>query len=484
MRKRLVVIFLSCIVLTLFCLEIPAAMMTAQTDTQTMVLDRQSDTERFAHLAQPASATRPMTDITADLDRYQLLYGVRAVLVSRENRIEADTRRGTGLGDDVRDDIETALSGERASSPQLIWPWDVSSLVVAVPIVVDGETVGAAATISPTGHARMETLSWWTLLLMGGLVLLGLARLVVEPMVRWILRPVSQLDQAANAITAGELTRRTDASTGPPELRNLATSFNTMAKTIELLIDKQRAFISYTSHQLRTPLAVLRLQLEGLCEEYSSREARLVETLEEVDRLTGICDGLLALGRAESDTVTTCVEDVGAIATERVVTWEAVAARRCVRLRRTGEPSARAVSSSGMLIHVLDALIENAIKFCGHGTTVTVQVDLEPTAEPADPGGSVERGPCGGGAEAGERGWVVIRVTDDGEGMPPEAITRATDPFWRGPGSESRPGSGLGLAICATLVSRMGGRFELRGAEPSGVDARVRLPLPSGDASS
>ncbi|WP_248964096.1 HAMP domain-containing sensor histidine kinase [Sphaerisporangium perillae] len=459
------VIFLSFIVLTLLCLAIPAAMVTAQSITQTMVLDRQSDTERFAHLAQPTSATHPMTDIAAELDRYQTLYGVRAVLVTRENRIAADTRPGTGIGVAEKDDIETALSGERASSPSLIWPWDTSALVVAVPIVVEGEVVGAAVTLSPTDRARMSTLTWWLILVLGGLVILGLARLVVEPMARWILRPVRQLDQAANAIAAGELTRRTDASTGPEELRNLATSFNTMAKMIEELIDKQRAFISYTSHQLRTPLAVLRLQLESLCEEYSSGATRLTETLEEVDRLTGICDGLLALGRAESDTVTTCVEDVGAIATERILAWESLAARHCVRLRRTGGASASAVSSGGMLIHVLDALIDNAIKFCGPGTTVTVQVEVLDSEDPEDPG-------C-----------VDIRVLDDGEGMSPEAAARATDPFWRGPGSESKPGSGLGLAICATLVTRMGGRFELRVAEPSGVDARVRLPLPSATSS-
>jgi signal transduction histidine kinase len=101
---------------------------------------------------------------------------------------------------------------------------------------------------------------------LAGLGLLPLIALVAVawPVSAWVLRPVRRLDAATSRISAGDLTIRADAEAGPAELRRLAGSFNTMMDAVENAAQRQRAFVSDASHQLRNPLTSLRLAVESL----------------------------------------------------------------------------------------------------------------------------------------------------------------------------------------------------------------------------
>jgi signal transduction histidine kinase len=325
----------------------------------------------------------------------------------------------------------------------------------------DGEVIGAVLTISPTTAVRGRIGRAWALIALGSLVAIGLSGFAAWPITGWILRPVRELDDATHDIAGGRLATRVRPVAGPTELRRLAESFNTMADTVNTLLERQRTFVSYASHQLRNPLAALRLRVENLTV-YLSRDGGQEHalTLDEVDRLTRICDGLLALARADAAGLTSVVVDAAAVADGRVEAWRPLARRAGVTLRRSGVDTARVIAAADVIGQVLDALIDNAVKFAGSAATVTIAVDP----------------PAGG--------WVELHVVDDGPGLPDADLAVAARPFWRDPGHGDRPGSGLGLAIVATLVEACGGSMDLSAATPHGLHVRLRLrPADQGLAS-
>ena len=138
---------------------------------------------------------------------------------------------------------------------------------------------------------------------------------VVGPFVRWILRPVHDLDAAALQLAEGNLATRVPALAGPPELRHLARSFNQMADNVETSQAQQRDLIADASHQLGNPLTALRLRLENLRATAASTDAEPGEAdlaLEEADRLNSIVDSLLDLSQVGATQAVAAPLDVAA----------------------------------------------------------------------------------------------------------------------------------------------------------------------------
>ena len=145
--------------------------------------------------------------------------------------------------------------------------------------------------------------AWFAL---GGfaVVLLGLAALLGLWLARGLSRPLVALEVASGRLGHGDLTARAPVE-GPPEIAALATQFNQTASRMGELMATQQQFVADASHQLRTPLTALRLRLENLAAELSDDTAGpLEETQSEVDRLTRLVDGLLALSRAQQPAAT------------------------------------------------------------------------------------------------------------------------------------------------------------------------------------
>ncbi|MEU6997248.1 HAMP domain-containing sensor histidine kinase [Nonomuraea sp. NPDC046570] len=399
---------------------------------------------------------RPLA-MEAEFARYHELFEVDAALFDRYGKLVARSRPELTITADIQKGLEVALSGEQPSLRDTIWPWDSRPLVVAAPVISGDETVGAAVTISATIKLRQYTLGTWCIFLSLSLLALLSARGAVPWLARWILRPIVELDQTAKAIARGELSSRARISSGPAELRGLVESFNGMSDIVEATIAKQRMFVSYASHQLRSPLTVIRLQLENLGAGLDGEDAHeLAAILDEVDRLGYLCKGLLAFAHTESEAMALTVKDMAAIADERLTHWQATACRNDIAIRRTGVDSAVVMAGASVIDQVLDSFIENAIKFSGCGAQVEVRVD------------------------AGADGWKEAWVIDNGPGLQPDEHSRATEPFWRGPATQNIDGSGLGLAISATLAARCGGHVALRAVEPHGLAAGIRLPSAAG----
>lgn len=434
-------------------LGLPLAVTSAEQRSQELFISRADDTERFADVAESALSTGRTTRLAAALVRYDELYDTPALVVDSDGRVVAASREGlTAERADVRGPLLRGLAGRQPQRPHVLWPWDDRPYVVVEPVVRDSRVLGAAVTISPTDRARGEVAGRLFYLGLGGVVaMLAVALAMAVPLVRWVLRPVHDLDEAAHAMESGRHAAHVSERTGPPELRRLASSFNAMAESVAAAVLKQRAFVAQASHQLRNPLTALRLRMENaeayVGDPHGREELRLA--LEEADRLGESVDALLQLARAESTHERPRRLDVSAAVRRRALAWQAAYESSDTPLVVDVPAGLAATGLPDLLEHALDALLDNALKF-GRGGTVEVS--------------------------AGSAGDVVeIRVRDHGPGLPPEELERAGDRFWRSPRHQNVPGTGLGLAITRTLAEESGGSMTLSPAPPHGLEVLVTL---------
>lgn len=453
MRQRMLITYGSLLTIVLVGLVVPLAWTIVARDTQSMFIDRVNDTARFASLAEPALRTGHTASLRAELQQYERLFGIRSAIVDRDGRPILISPEGLPADvPEVTARIDAALTGQRSALGEPAWPWRDDPMVIAEPIASNGEIVGAAVTMSPTARLREGAWRQWAILALASIGVLLVALIAAGPLTTWMIRPVHDLDDVAHALTEGHFHARAPAASGPPELRRLATSFNTMADRLATLIERQRTFVSYASHQLRTPLGTLRLAVDNLSDSIApAGHADRELVVAEIDRLTDICESLLVYARAEATAADAVEVDLVAVVEGRLAAWQLSAEQAGIRLARDGVASAIARTAPAAVDQSLDALIDNAVKFAGSGATVTVTV--------AD----------------GPQGWVDIHVIDDGPGMPIHDLTRAAEPFWRAPGRQNIPGSGLGMTIATALVTASGGSLTLMPGEERGLHALIRL---------
>ncbi|MEV0680514.1 HAMP domain-containing sensor histidine kinase [Actinosynnema sp. NPDC050436] len=449
MLRRLLVLIVPLLVALVAALGVPLAFAVVQRESRETYLDRLGDAGRFASLAENALSSGRRTALREELDRYDRLYGIAAALISTDRSVVESSRLPFPLTDPHVDaGLDAAFSGYRGDADQEVWPWEDVDLVVVEPVGRDSEVVAAVVTISPTGGLRRAVLRQWGLLALVGLVpMLGVVA-VAWPMSRWVLRPVRRLDDATAAVASGRLDARADEVGGPPELRRLAASFNAMVDVVGRALRRQRAFVSDASHQLRNPLAALRLAVDNLAPhvaDEAGREAQRI-AVDEAEEMGRVLDALLAATRLDSASAAEPVE-VDALLSTHVPGWRALAGG--IALRVDVPAGLRVLEPPGGLGSVLDELVGNAIRLSG-ATAIRVWAESD-----------------------GDR--VDLHVTDDGAGLSARERALAPQRFWRAPKHQNTAGTGLGLAICAELVAGAGGELRLLPVEPHGLDAVVAL---------
>ena len=383
--------------------------------------------------------------------------GGRVVVVDPEGISLVDSGDASDVPRDfsTRPEFVQALDGQMSTGIRRSGTLDDELAYVAVPIASGKGVSGAVRVTFSTERLRHQVRDYWLKLGLLTALVLGLAAGLGFLMSRWTLGPVEALEEGAERLAAGDLSGRANVDRGPPELRQLASTFNLMATRLERLVDSQRAFVADASHQLRTPLTALRLRLETLEDQVGDDPGTSAEVdaiAAEVDRMGHLVEGLLALARSEGGTVATVTVDAAEVADAAVVRWEALAAEREVTVVRHGVDHARCAAVDGALEQVVDNLVDNALDAVPAGTSVEITVTTTTGPRP-----------------------VEVRVRDHGPGMTAEERARATDRFWRGPAS-APSGTGLGLAIVQHLVEAGGGTFELCApTEGPGLEAVVRL---------
>ncbi|MFE1880078.1 HAMP domain-containing protein, partial [Streptomyces diastatochromogenes] len=244
MRTRLLPLLIVLMAAVLLALGVPLAVSVAAGEQQRVVVDRIDDTARFAALAQfvtdgPSGSRRTAPDerqetLRRELDSYYGVYGIRAGVFYRNGSAAMANAPGdwfvprTG---EVRAAFAEALLSRRSHDPRQVWPWQRSSLVVASPVIRDGDVVAVVVTDSPTGQMRSRILRGWLVIGAGEIAAMLLAVGAALRLTGWVLRPVRILDATTHDIATGRLKSRVAVAGGPPELRRLARSGDAFGAT-------------------------------------------------------------------------------------------------------------------------------------------------------------------------------------------------------------------------------------------------------------
>jgi signal transduction histidine kinase len=354
--------------------------------------------------------------------------------------------------------------GKTSQPVQPIPVTDGSRVISAFAVIRQGEptgpVVGTVILARPTNSLTNEITALWVILGSIAAAAMIAAALLAFGLARWVNRPLKGLDTAARRLADGDLAIRAKVESGPPELRRLGATFNTMAGRLEALVHGNRAVIADVSHQLRTPLAALRLRLDLLAADTAHSDPEtgheLAEALDELARLSRLVDGLLAVARAENVVPVPVAVDVAEVARERVASWHPVADDRSIVLVAASAKPVQAWIGEGHLEQILDNLIANALDAVNPGNMVRVTTTA---------------------TASGAR----ITVSDNGPGMSAQDRERAFLRFT----TSSPNGTGLGLAIVHRLAISNGGTAELDETPGGGLTVTLdfpSVPVPNGSA--
>jgi two-component system OmpR family sensor kinase len=280
----------------------------------------------------------------------------------------------------------------------------------------------------------------------------------------WVVRlgvkPINDVTEAADAISAGDRDRRLPSYPAGTEAAHLADAFNSMLDQKEAADERLRQFVADASHELRTPLTSIRgyadLYQQGGLDDRARLDDAMRRVSGEAQRMGALVDDLLLLSKLdrglslETSTVdlAALLEDVAADA--RAVQPDRAVSVECGRpLRCTGDPL--------RLHQVVAAVVHNAL------VHTPLDAPIELVGRAAD-------------------GAVVVEIIDHGPGLDPEIAARVFERFYRGDPSRARSsgGSGLGLSIAKSIIETHGGRISVHTAPGEGCRFTIALPTASG----
>ncbi|MCA0909891.1 ATP-binding protein [Qipengyuania gaetbuli] len=268
-------------------------------------------------------------------------------------------------------------------------------------------------------------------------LLVGILYLVL----RRITRPLNALAERTARFGTSGVAAEPLEPTGPDDVSRLITAHNAMEARIGAMLDEKDVMLGAIGHDLKTPLAALRVRVEGV-EDATARE-RMAESIEDITRTLDDILSLARLGRANGDAERT---DLSALAASVVEEFEDM-----------GEPVSLAEGERLVApVHVtwlkrgLRNLVTNALRYAGSARVAVLR---------------------------GE-GGIVLRVDDEGPGIPPDRIADMLEPFARGEASRNRAtgGAGLGLTLARAVAEQHGGKLVLANRPEGGLRAEIRLP--------
>jgi two-component system OmpR family sensor kinase len=394
----------------------------------------------------------------------------------------AEMHRTLDLDVAVRDLDGRVLASAGAAVPEP--PADVITRVRAGRVVAharppyalapvrDPATDTVVATVQVSVQRRFGAAALLRPLLFVTIVLVVVA-LATRPLARRLSRPLERLTATARQLGGGDLGARVPAPGGragrwwggrapAEEIAQLTRAFNEMAERVERLVRGRQELLANVSHELRSPLARLRMAL-ALLPRDGAAEARIADAERDLAELDRLIDDVLATARLDATGLPTRLAevDVGALLAglaERAQHDPAVAGRPVIV--RDGE-RLTLVADEALLRRALWNLVENAAKYGAPPITLAA-------------------------ARAGDR--VALSVSDEGPGIAPEARERVLDPFYRldsarTPGGVAPGGVGLGLTFARRVAEVHGGAISVGPASSGGREqgCRVTIALPAGD---
>ena len=285
-------------------------------------------------------------------------------------------------------------------------------------------------------------------------VALVVAALFAALITSLIVRPIRALSAGAAALARREFHARVKGDRRD-ELGELAADFNKLAEALEGFDARQRQWIADIAHELRTPVSVLRGELEAVLDGVRPAGAGLLRSLQqEVDRLTGLIDDLHLVSLAESGGLPLhrTEADVGALVREAAQRFRDRLDSRGLEVQAVVEGGLHAEVDVQRIEQVLANLLENEAR---HATLGPVVLSARAFGE-----------------------WIAVSVADAGPGVPAEALARLFDRLFRADSARARAsgGSGLGLSICKSIVEAHGGTIEAKPTAAGGLEIVFRVP--------
>ncbi len=389
------------------------------------------------HMADEFSLALGTPLLQQRVDRLGATFGAHISVVSLEGRTLL-ARHGEALPEPDEQTVAAAHEG-----PVALMRWPLSMLAV---VRVDGEP---RALVQMSGSIWMEAPPWRLMLALLGTVLLSMV--VWVPVTRRITRPLRQLSAVAESFGQGHLSARSGIQ-AQDEVGELARRFDAMAERIETARRAEKELLANVSHELRMPVARMKMALELVEVEDAEVLRRLREIDEELDELQALISDVLTANRLDLGAFPLQIKDVPLmLLMERSARrLQQVAPERQVQL--VLEEGLVMRGDEKLLQRVVDNLLDNAHKYDPSQSPIRVEARAA-------------------------AGWVHLTVVDRGRGISPEEAARIFEPFYRSRQvRSSTPGYGLGLALVSRIVRAHGGALHAR-PEPEG-GTRMELTLP------
>jgi signal transduction histidine kinase len=326
----------------------------------------------------------------------------------------------------------------------------------------------------PIAPLTREIRRTWMRLLTAGGVILVVTSLVSLVLAYQVTEPIRHLTAVTEAMAGGSLNQRVTPA-GPDEIARLGRTFNRMAEYVQGMIARQQAFVAHAAHELRSPLASLRLRIEMVqCHGSTNLELTqryLYQMEHDVDRLRQLVDHLLTLSSLDEGVVPALAPlDLAPILHELADELTPLAQTAGVRLRVDVPAHLPAVLANTDAIRIIVRnLLDNAIKYTPPSGLVTLQ------ATTVDP----PHGPAHATARDSRPSTLLMQVIDTGSGIPADHVPHVFERFYRvdKARSQRQGGAGLGLALVRAITEAQGGSVSVESTVDEGSTFTVRLPL-------
>lgn len=385
-----------------------------------------------------------------------------AELLLREYRSQMGSGVALVLLDEDGQSVASA-GGGRGNRPR------ATELADGLPIMVGDRQVGSLIVEGPPGMTMAGRAGQQFLdevneaILLAGLIAVALALVLGVVLARGLTRPLGNLTKATHFMAGGDLDQRVRAG-GSDEFKDLADSFNMMAAALAANERQRQQLFADIAHELRTPLSVIRGQLEAMLDGVLELSPENLGVAHEETILLGrLVDELRALSLAESGQLPLDKRplDLGLVAGGAHAAFEPLAEAEGIALELVVAPDLPLVQADeARLQQVLGNLLSNAMRHAGQGDAPESEVRLEVSVnEPA--------------------AALRVSVSDNGPGLSPEAQRHVFDRFWRADAGRSRDrgGSGLGLAISRGIIIAHGGQIWVESAPGQGATFTFELPV-------
>ena len=309
--------------------------------------------------------------------------------------------------------------------------------------------------LSTESHGFLNALLYITLI--GGTLTVGVAILVAFWLSKRITSPVTALTEATQAIAQGDTSRL--PVTSSDELGRMSAAFNRMTSALETQRELRRRLINDVSHELNTPLSVIKLEAKGLRDGLQTPETASDHIIQEVDRLGGIVTDLDWLAETDQGELRLALEatSVHELLTVEADRWQPQSQARQIELSLQVSGDLPVMDLDRMrMSQALGNVVGNALNCTEAGGNIAIGAGLE------------------------SDGTLVISVTDDGIGIDSADLPHVFERFYRTDRSRSRGigGTGLGLAITRAIAEAHGGTIAVASEGPGeGVTVSIRLPF-------